>query len=69
MRVAACFAAIIVLAACEKDKSFDERYANAAGMIENEARAIDRGLENHSEDAERKGPADAHTNGPSNSQD
>ena len=51
MRVAACFAAIVVLTACEKKKSFDERYERAAGSIENKALAIDRGLENHTEGA------------------
>ena len=63
MRVAACFTAIFALAACEKEKSFDERYEGTAGSIENRALAIDRGLENHSEDAEREGTADAHPSG------
>jgi hypothetical protein len=68
MRVAACFAAVIVLSACEKEKSFDERYANAAEVIVNEAQTIDRGLENQSEDAGREGPAGEHAGGASNSQ-
>ena len=65
MRVAACFAAMLVLTACGKERSFDERYESTSGTIENEARAIDRELENHSEGAERERPAGARTNGSS----
>lgn len=69
MRVVAYFTAIFALAACEREKSFDERYEETTGSIENRALAIDRGLENHSEDAEWEGHADADPSGRSESQD
>ena len=45
MRTGTLLALLILFAGCERQKSFDERYEDTAGSIENQTNTIDQELE------------------------
>ena len=56
-------AALLILGACGRERSFDERYDDASGTIENRGRSIDRELESEPGGASRRQADDGRANG------
>lgn len=60
MRVGTLLALLLLLlAGCERKQSFDERYRETSGIIENQASTMDRELENSAQHTAASAQANA----------
>lgn len=66
MRTGMLLVLLVLSGGCGQEKTFNERYENTAGAIENQANAIDQDIENSST---QNGNASASANGPESNRD
>jgi hypothetical protein len=58
MRIAGCcvIVALVMLSACKREPSFDERYAGAQKVIRDKARELDRDMTSRASEAATSAP-------------